>query len=203
MATKLTQQAVLAEQGLLAQQKRRSATADVVTDLGDFFITDVERQQIYESDVQAVMQAPVKTLDLLAFKAGDEDYGISIAYIQEIVKLPPITTVPKTPPQVLGIISLRGTIVPVVDLRIVLGVTRSALQRTARLLVLRNEAQPLALLVDAVSQVVRLDRSNIEPRPEGAVSRNNRYIESIGRIGPRMLIVLDPPALLSVLELAQ
>lgn len=187
--------------GAFALQLRQATSPATASDLGDFFMSDAERADVQAQDVQSIRKAPIKTLDLLAFTAGDEEYGLSIAFVQEIVKLPPITTVPKTHPQVLGIISLRGTIVPVVDLRIVLGVNKAPLQRSARLLVLRHDSQPLAVLVDAVSQVVRLDRAHIEPRPEGAISRNNRYIEAIGRIGQRMLIVLDPPALLDVLEI--
>ncbi|RYF02549.1 MAG: hypothetical protein EOO40_13200 [Deltaproteobacteria bacterium] len=105
-------------------------------------------------------------------------------------------------PTILGITSLRGTIVPVMDLRIILGVNRIPVQRSSRLIVLRGDSQPLAVLVDQVSQVVRLDRAHVEPRSEGVVSRNNRYIECIGRVGDRILVVLEPAAVLSSLEVA-
>jgi purine-binding chemotaxis protein CheW len=181
-------------------QASPAALAGTEPELRDFFISDAERHSREAGELQAAARPPEKALDVLAFLAGDEEYGIAIAYVAEIVKVPPITAVPRVPPAVLGITSLRGTIVPVLDLRVVLGVSRPAVQRTSRLVVLRGDGQPLAMLVDQVSQVVRLDRASIEPRPEGVISRSNRYIECIARVNGRILVVLEPVAVLGSLQ---
>jgi purine-binding chemotaxis protein CheW len=182
--------------------QRNVPAAGMPAGLEHFFISDAERQQTDAGEFVAVARPVAQTLDVLAFVAGNEEYGIAIDFVQEIVKLPPITAVPRVHPTILGITSLRGTIVPVMDLRIILGVNRIPVQRSSRLVVLRGDSQPLAVLVDQVSQVVRLDRAHVEPRSEGVVSRNNRYIECIGRVGDRILVVLEPAAVLSSLEVA-
>ena len=77
--------------------------------------------------------------ELLAFWVGEEEYGVDIVQIQEIIKLPPLTVVPRAPTCVLGIISLRGTVVPVADLRAILGMKRVDANRDSRILVLRGD----------------------------------------------------------------
>lgn len=140
------------------------------------------------------------TLELLAFRQGSEEYALNINHVQEIIKVPFITHLPNVPEQVLGIISLRGTIVPVVDLRHVLHVSTSPVTRASRILVLRAAGQPIGFLVDSVSSVVRLDKEGVEGKPRGVSLKAIDLISGVGRVGPRMLIIIDVPTLLSQTE---
>lgn len=171
--------------------------------LADFFVTTEERLTAgaYIGDTQrAAIMAMRSTVELLAFWVANEEYAVEIVHIQEIIKLPLITPVPRARSQVMGVISLRGTIVPIMDLRAVLRLDRQPLTRSNRILVLRAEGDPLGLLVDKVTSVVRIERDSIELKPAGIARANQDMLDGVGRVGDRMLIVLDVPALLSALD---
>ncbi|OGQ91021.1 MAG: hypothetical protein A2289_00790 [Deltaproteobacteria bacterium RIFOXYA12_FULL_58_15] len=139
-------------------------------------------------------------LELLAFWAGDEEYGVEIVQIQEIIKVPVITPVPRAPACVLGIISLRGTIVPVADLRAILGMSPLPAARASRILVLRGDGEPVGLLVDQVSSVVRLEREAVQPVPRTMQRQAGDLLQGVGRDEDRMLIILDLPTVLMATE---
>ncbi len=142
----------------------------------------------------------VGNLELLAFRQASEEYALNINYVQEIIKVPYITHLPNVPEHVLGIISLRGTIVPVVDLRQLLFVQDGPLSRASRILVLRSGSQPIGFLVDSVSSVVRLDQETVEGKPRGVSVRALDLLAGVGRVGRRMLIIIDVPTLLANTE---
>jgi purine-binding chemotaxis protein CheW len=174
--------------------------------LDEFFVTDEERaadRALGGAEVftPARMQGQ-STADLLAFWVADEEYAAEIVEIQEIIKVPDLTEVPRAPAAVLGIISLRGTIVPVVDLRTLLYLPQAEATRAARVLVLRGGDEPVGLLVDRVSSVVRLDREAIEPVPRTMQQAGSDLLQGVGRDADRMLIVLNLEAILTVLEAA-
>ena len=139
--------------------------------------------------------------ELLAFWVADEEYAIDIVAIQEIIKVPVITEVPRAPSQFLGIISLRGTIVPVVDLRTLLHLENRPITNASRILVLRGDGEPVGMLVDQVSSVVRLDQETIEAPPKTMERGASELLRGVGKEGERMLIVLDLTAVLTALEL--
>lgn len=174
--------------------------------LDEFFVTEEERAADRvlgggEIFTPAGMQGHV-TADLLAFWVAEEEYAAEIVEIQEIIKVPELTEVPRAPAAVLGIISLRGTIVPVVDLRTLLHLPRAEATSGARVLVLRGGDEPVGLLVDRVSSVVRLDREAIEPVPRTMQQAGSDLLHGVGRDAERMLIVLNLEAILTVLEAA-
>ena len=169
----------------------------------DFFVTMEERRgsnETYIGETTPTMSGSHPTVELLAFWVADEEYCVEIVDIQEIIKLPLITYVPRVHPSVLGIISLRGTIVPVIDLRALLRLDTRPISRLSRILVLRADGDPVGLLVDRVTSVVRIERETIEPKPRTMLRDNNELLEGVARINERMLIVLDVPALLSVVD---
>jgi purine-binding chemotaxis protein CheW len=173
--------------------------------LGEFFVSREEveaNQAIALGDVTAgaVPATTVSIAELLAFWVGEEEYGVDIVEIQEIIKVPAITVVPRAPACVLGIISLRGTVVPIADLRVLLGMERGGITRSSRILVLRGDGDPAGLLVDRVSSVVRFDREAIQPVPRTMQREASDLLQGVGRDGERMLIVLDLPAVISAME---
>ncbi|MHB8420446.1 MAG: chemotaxis protein CheW [Myxococcales bacterium] len=137
--------------------------------------------------------------ELLSFRLGGEDYAVAIASVHEILRPPPITEVPRAPPAVLGVISLRGEALPVFDPLKLLGLQRRGGESpsAARRVVVIDTAEGLAgLLVDAVEQVVRLPRSAIEPPPSGFAGAGPAALEGVGRWSGRLLAILDPVQLL-------
>ncbi|HET6346546.1 MAG TPA: chemotaxis protein CheW [Myxococcota bacterium] len=170
--------------------------------LSGFFMSAGE--QAHDSDLDGLSRtlALRNTVELLAFWVATEEYAVEIAHIQEIIKLPNITMVPRVGPSVVGITSLRGTIVPILDLRVVLGLEATPPSRQSRILVLRSETDPLGVLVDKVTSVVRLERDSIEPKPRGMRQEAAEFLDGVGRVGNRMLIVLDVQSLLDSVDRA-
>jgi purine-binding chemotaxis protein CheW len=143
---------------------------------------------------------PVEVADpgreYLTFGLGYEEYAIEIDRVREVLKAPVVTDVPRAPRHVLGVIMVRGEVIAVFDPRRRLGLPEVDRTDSPRVLVCDDGLGSVGLLVDAVSQVVRLRRSDIEPRPQGVGSVSAEYITGIGRQAGRMFIVLDLPVVL-------
>ena len=133
--------------------------------------------------------------EYLAFRLGDEEYAFGIESIREILKAPPITEVPRAPAHVLGVITVRGEVIPVFDPRHRLGLPPAAVGPRGRVIVCDAGEGPCGLLVDAVAQVVRLPPSAIEQKPQ-AIGGSAEYISGIGRDRDRLFILLDLAAVL-------
>lgn len=143
--------------------------------------------------------APPDALEVLAFVLGAEDYALPLTDVREILKVPAVTDVPRAPADVLGILSLRGTVVTLIDLRRRLGLPEGVLDRKARVLVVQREEEPMGLLVDSVTGVVRLTREEIEDRPAVPGARHAEYLAGVARPGSAMYVLLNLQILLSSL----
>ncbi len=136
--------------------------------------------------------------ETLAFLLGDEEYALDILRIREILKLRQVTEVPRAPSFVPGIVSLRGQVIPIVDLRLRLHLPAAPLGKEARILIVRREAEPFGLIVDKVNQVVRMRDEDVEAPPAFIGGTGSEFIAGIGRPrGDRMLILLDLEAVLA------
>lgn len=102
----------------------------------------------------------------LCFELGDEEFGVDLNMIVQIVKPPPLTRVPRVGPHILGVISIRGAVVTLVDLRRLMGLTPSTWPRNARILLVDVNDEQIGLLVDAVTQVRRLGEGELEKTPQ-------------------------------------
>ena len=137
--------------------------------------------------------------ELLAFDLGSETYAVDILRLRGIVTRRAVTEVPRSPAYLLGVVSLRGQIVPLVDLRLRLGLPASAPTRGTRILVVDQAGESFGLLVDGVRQVVRLRDDELESRPPALAGRESEFIAGIAR--PRtggMLILLGVDAVLKL-----
>jgi len=140
--------------------------------------------------------------EVLAFLLGGEEYAVDIRRIREIIKTRPVTEVPRAPAFVLGIISVRGQVIPVIELRrrLRLPAPARAPGREARVLIVTRAGEDFGLLVDEVRQVVRMRDSDIEPPPAmlGGGGPEAEFISGIGRPwGERLLILLELDAVLT------
>lgn len=136
---------------------------------------------------------PVATecLEFLCFRVSDEIYGINIMDIKEIIKPREVTEVPCAPPFVAGIISLRGTIIPIIDMRSRLALHAEDATGKERVIVIKNNQSLSGLLVDEVIQVVHIDAQNIEPAPSVLDGLNRDFVTGVGRSEGRFVIILN------------
>jgi purine-binding chemotaxis protein CheW len=128
---------------------------------------------------------------LVTFKLGKEEYGIDINSVQEIIRATDITPVPGAPNHVRGVINLRGKIIPVVDLRTRFKLAAVDASGDQRIVVVELGEKRLGMLVDSVSQVIKLSSSIIEEIPEEATSIDENYIKGVGKLDSRLIIILD------------
>jgi len=138
--------------------------------------------------------------EVLAFIIGSEEFAIDIRRIREIIKPREATEVPRAPRFVLGIISVRGTIIPLIDLRLRLRLDPSQWppSRDARILIVNRADESFGLFVDEVRQVVRMRDSDVEPPPAMLGGPNAEFIAGIGRpYRDRLLILLELDAVLT------
>jgi purine-binding chemotaxis protein CheW len=148
---------------------------------------------------QHTVAAP--TREYLAFRLGDEDYAIDILKVQEIRVFDAVTKLPGAPDYIKGVINLRGLIAPVLDLRIKFGFKEAAYGPFTVVVVLYVHERLVALVADAVVDVVALTEDEVKPPPEFATSVNVEYVMGLGAKGDHMLILLDIEKLISSQEL--
>ena len=129
-------------------------------------------------------------LQLVTFRLANEEYGLPITKVQEIIRLVPVTKLPQTPSFMEGIINLRGRIIPVIDLRKKFGMMITAHDDDTRIIIVEIQGETVGVTVDAVKEVVRLDTANIEPPPTN-VAVDSVYIDGVGKINDRLIILLD------------
>ncbi|MBP8976360.1 MAG: purine-binding chemotaxis protein CheW [Bacteroidetes bacterium] len=132
-----------------------------------------------------------KLLQLVSFKVGNEEFGVDILKVQEINRMIEITQVPDSPPDVEGVVNLRGKVIPVVDLRKRFGLTSREQTIHTRIIVVELTNQTVGFIVDEVKEVLRIPSSVMEPPPDLAVGKNADYIVGIGKLDNRLLTLLD------------
>ena len=130
-------------------------------------------------------------LQLVAFKLGREEYGISILQVQEIKRMTEITRVPHTPDYLKGVMNLRGSVLPVFDLKKRLDLPDNEYSDDARIVIVKVDEITLGVIVDAVSEVLTIGQENIEPPQVVAGGVIANYLSGIGKINDRLLILLD------------
>jgi purine-binding chemotaxis protein CheW len=145
--------------------------------------------------------AAAPTREFLAFRLGAEDYAIDILKVQEIRVFDNVTRLPGAPDYIKGVLNLRGLIAPVLDLRIKFGFQQVEYGPLTVLIVMHVHDRLVALVVDAVADVVALTDDEIKPPPEFATAVNIEYVMGLGARGERMLILLDIEKLISSQEL--
>lgn len=130
-------------------------------------------------------------LQLVSFRMGNEEFGIDILNVKEIIRIVNITKVPNCPDFVEGIINLRGKVIPVIDLRTKLGMEKKECDKDTRIVVVVIDEKTVGFLVDAVSEVLRIPRNITEAPPEITTGKNSEYITAVGKLDDRLLTLLD------------
>lgn len=141
-------------------------------------------------DAQGVQQ-----LQLVTFGLGDEEFAVDILAVQEINRMMALTRVPQSPPEVEGVINLRGKIIPVIDLRKRFGLKANEKSEQSRIIVVDVHNKVLGFIVDRVSEVLRIPSNIVEPAPSMVCSVDSDFIAGVGKLDDRLLILLDLPKL--------
>lgn len=128
---------------------------------------------------------------VVAFRLGNETYAIDISHIHEIIRLREITFVPRAPHYMRGVINLRGHIVPVMDLSARLGLPSQEETAQSRIIVVEVNGESIGMIVDAVSEVLRLSEEQIEPSAQLAGDQCAEYISGLGKVNDRLVLLLD------------
>lgn len=136
-------------------------------------------------------------LQLVTFSTGDEEFGVDILKVQEIILPMAITKVPKAPEFVEGVINLRGKVIPVIDLRRRFGLKSKAQDKYTRIIVIEINQMIVGFVVDSISEVLRIPASTVEPPPPVVAGLESEYISGVGKLEDRLLILLDLDRLLS------
>lgn len=143
----------------------------------------------------------------LTFVLGDEVFAMDIRTVREIIQYGPMTPVPLMPGFVRGVINLRGAVVPVIDLQARFGRTPACVSKKTCIVIFdtvrTGERVELGLLVDAVSEVVDIAASQIEPPPNFGGSVRRDFIEGMGKLGNRFVVILAPDKAFDVDDMAQ
>lgn len=128
---------------------------------------------------------------LVVFRLAKEFYGVDIAAVDGIIKMQEITRVPHTPAFVEGVTNLRGTVLPVIDLRKRFGLPMSEMDRDTRIVVVNMESMKVGMVVDAVSEVLTLPEGSVEPPSPIVTSVDTTYIKGIAKIEKRLVILVE------------
>lgn len=139
-------------------------------------------------------------IQLVTFKLAEEEFGVDILKVQEIIRMMPITKVPNSPDFVEGVINLRGKVIPVIDMRKRFGMAVSEHDSQTRIEVMDLQGQIVGFVVDAVCEVLRIKESTIEAPPPVVAGIGSDYMRGVGKLEDRLLILLDLDKLLSTQE---
>lgn len=141
-------------------------------------------------------------LQLVSFNIGSEEFGVDILKVQEINRMVEITKVPQAPHYVEGVINLRGKVIPIIDLRKRFNLEVKQYDKSTRIVVVNINGHVMGMIVDAVSEVLRLQSSTIEPPPEIVTGVNAEYIKGVAKLEDRLLIFLDLSRVVDAVEMA-
>ncbi len=146
--------------------------------------------------------AAAATSQFLTFVLGAEAFGVEILKVQEIRGYSAVTRIPNTPPYIKGVINLRGTVVPVVDLRAKFSMEPGEYNKFTVIIVVTVGSKVIGLVVDAVSDVLDIPPSEIRMAPDLGVRVDTRFISGMASVGERLTVLLDIDRLLSEDEVA-
>ena len=134
---------------------------------------------------------------IVSFRLADEEYGLDIMKVQEIILIGQITNMPQTPDFVKGLINLRGQVIPIIDLRSRFGFPAGEKSESQRIIVVNVGTRTLGIVVDAVDQVLRVKAEDVEPPPTSIKGINHDFITGLVKQEDKLVILLDIEHLLT------
>lgn len=143
-----------------------------------------------------------KEYQLVVFAIGNEEFGVDISQVREIVRLIPITYLPKAPDFIEGVVNLRGQVVAVIDLAKRLSIPSQPRGENTRIIIVEIEGLTMGMIVDSVSEVLRLASEHVEAVPSVIETEvHEHYISGVGKLQDRLLVLLDLKKVLTPAEI--
>ncbi len=140
---------------------------------------------------------------LVSFKLEDEEYAVDILSVHEIIRIAEITKLPNAPGYVEGVINLRGKVIPVIDLRKKFGLQDIDTDESLKRIIITDaNGIMIGMIVDSVSEVLRISADTVEPPPPITKGMNSEYIKGVGKLNDRLIILLDWNKLIKEEELS-
>ena len=130
-------------------------------------------------------------LQLVTFKLDNEEFAVNILEVQEINRMTEITKMPNSPHHVEGVVNLRGRVIPVVSLRKKLGLAEVENNEHSRIMIMDIQGSTMGLIVDAVSEVLRIPSDIVEPPPPLSTDANTEYIKGVAKLEDRLIMLGD------------
>jgi purine-binding chemotaxis protein CheW len=137
---------------------------------------------------------------LVIFNLANETYGVDISKVQEIIRLQDITKVPKTAQFIEGVINLRGNVIPVIDLRKRFSFSERENTNATRIVVVESGPYTIGMIVDSVSEVIRITEDSVEPPSNIMLDIDSDYILGVCKLNDRLIVLLDLSKVLTVSE---
>jgi purine-binding chemotaxis protein CheW len=130
-------------------------------------------------------------VQVVSFQLASEEYGVDISQVQEIIRMVEITHVPRAPRFMEGVINLRGQLIPIIDLRTRFGMARAEHTKSTRIVVTEIGSKRVGMVVDSVSEVLNIPLENVEDAPDMIAGVGTEYIQGVGKVNDRLIILLD------------
>lgn len=132
------------------------------------------------------------TTQYIVIRIGEEQYGINIAFVDNIVRMQNITRVPKVASYIKGVINLRGVVIPVMSLRLKMGLEPDEYSKATRIIILKLEQHgTIGIIVDEVKEVITLENSQVEKVATDTSPDHVNFVSSVGKCGPELVSILD------------
>jgi purine-binding chemotaxis protein CheW len=163
--------------------------------------TDISRGRTTMTEAASDSGRDVAGREFLAFKLGEEEYGIDILKVQELRGYETCTRIANSPEFIKGVVNLRGIIVPIVDMRIKFNLGTPTYDQFTVVIILNISGRIVGMVVDSVSDVIALSADQVKPAPEMGTALNTNYLIGLGTIDERMLILVDIDKLMSSEEM--
>ncbi len=144
-------------------------------------------------ELRVAADAELNTTQYIVIRIGEEQYGINIAFVDNIVRMQNITRVPKVAPYLKGVINLRGIVVPVMSLRLKMGLEADEITKATRIIILKFEQHgSIGIIVDEVKEVITLDSSQVEKVSNNDTSPDHiNFVSCVGKCGAELVSILD------------
>ena len=134
---------------------------------------------------------------VVSFRLANEEYGLNIMRVQEIILWGEITEIPEVADYIRGLINLRGKVIPIVDLRKRFGLEATPPNEHTRIVVVNASGNTFGVVVDAVNEVLRIEGEQVEPPPTGLLGHQQAYLQGLVKMGEKIMILLDTDKLLA------
>lgn len=131
------------------------------------------------------------TSQIVSFRLANEEYGVEIMHVQEIILIGHSTVMPKVPDYVRGLINLRGHVIPIIDLRVRFNLEATEPTEHSRIIVVNLESKTIGIVVDEVNEVLRIDAKQLTTAPTGVTGAKSEYIKGLINFQDKLLILLD------------